>query len=551
MRQTTLCVPLEVKPESCSRLSALLEDLQREEDQGPGGHPANFARVAREVPALHFMSMSVFTAAAYDPIFVLEANFDGAPREFWAQMEAAFEPRLRGILRCCKRPLDEDGALYDAVTSPDRRTPVTAYFAARTEPPSAFHQGNRGLTRDRILREAALFRAVRAELDTPNHGGRSPYRGIDPAAVHARLRERMLPAHPWLNDPPQRRVTFGERAQDLVRLLAFAVAALFLLSLPGLILSVIVPWRFLAAAIGAAAALAGIVIFSKRKPLGDTGTPIDFNVVGFLLGSLPLVLGYGLGYVFLATVTLAAALTGLSGLSSLLGITGRLGFRSAFDLALPAVLWGLASLVASVPFLVLWLRYLERRDSSHDAPEIDEQLLREMIRREDWIVQNHMGSLVLIKPGVLRSVLIRAGHKGLGLLLRVTASNGYLGSMRTIHFAHWAFLNNGSRLLFLSNFDHSWDSYLDDFIEKAHNGLTMAWSCGVGFPPTRFLILDGASHGRQFKTWGLASRTVSRFWYSAYPTLSVNQIERNSRIATTLSAPRVSEKEAGVWIQDL
>src|SRR3546814_16314780 len=58
-------------------------------------------------------------------------------------------------------------------------------------------------------------------------------------------------------------------------------------------------------------------------------------------------------------------------------------------------------------------------------------------------------------------------HLGLGLLLRVKATDGYLGSMRTVHFAPWAFLNNCSRLLFFSNFDHSWGSYLDDFIEKA------------------------------------------------------------------------------------
>jgi hypothetical protein len=39
--------------------------------------------------------------------------------------------------------------------------------------------------------------------------------------------------------------------------------------------------------------------------------------------------------------------------------------------------------------------------------------------------------------------------------------------MRTIHFAHWAFVSNGSRLMFFSNFDHNWESYLDDFIEGA------------------------------------------------------------------------------------
>jgi hypothetical protein len=174
-----------------------------------------------------------------------------------------------------------------------------------------------------------------------------------------------------------------------------------------------------------------------------------------------------------------------------------------------------------------------------------------MVRREDWIAQNHMGSIVLLKPGVLRAIVVRAGHLGLGLLLRVKATSGYHGSMRTVHFAHWAFVNNGSRLMFFSHFDHSWDSYLDDFIEKAHAGLTLAWGGGVGFPPTRFAVLDGASHGRQFKAWALASRAVSRFWYSAYRDLTVDQIERQARIAAGLRKPRLNAKEAAAWVRDL
>src|SRR3954451_23962141 len=107
-RQPTLCVPLEAKPESCSRLSALIDELRRPEDTGECGYPENFARVARDVPTLHFMSMSVFTAAEYDPMFILEANFDGAPGVFWGQLEAALGDQLRERLRCCKKPLTED-----------------------------------------------------------------------------------------------------------------------------------------------------------------------------------------------------------------------------------------------------------------------------------------------------------------------------------------------------------------------------------------------------------------------------------------------------------
>src|SRR6185436_5397309 len=118
----------------------------------------------------------------------------------------------------------------------------------------------------------------------------------------------------------------------------------------------------------------------------------------------------------------------------------------------------LSVMLVIVPGVVLWLRWLERRDSSHDAPPVDEDVMRQMAQREDWIPQNHMGSAVLARPGILRMIVIRAGHLGLGLFLRVVATDGYLGSMRTVHFAHWALANNKSRLLFFSNFDQSWEA---------------------------------------------------------------------------------------------
>jgi hypothetical protein len=223
-------------------------------------------------------------------------------------------------------------------------------------------------------------------------------------------------------------------------------------------------------------------------------------------------------------------------------------WRSILYLAIVAIY---TVLVLSIPAIFLWLRWLERRDSHHDAPPIDQRELRKMTHREDWIPQNHMGSVVLVKPGILRAALFRAGHVGLGLVIRVIVTDGYLGSMRTIHFAHWAFVNNGSRLMFFSNFDHSWDSYLADFIEKAHGGLTLAWGSGVGFPPTRFLVLDGASHGRQFKAWARHSMAVSRFWFSAYRDYTVDQIERHARIADGLRKTSLQPEEAIAWAQDL
>jgi hypothetical protein len=545
-----LCVPLEVKPESCEELVRIVEKVKKREETPPFSLPENYARIMSDVPSLHFMSMSLFPAHDFDPIFILEANFDGSPGVLWGQIEAALGEDLRAIVRCCKPPRDEDAELYAAVTAADSRAPVAPYFEARTQRPTVFHHGNRGLDRDRIHGDAALFTALRDEIDGGD--GPSPYRGLAPVEAHRALRAKMLARFPWLDAKAPTRIPLPERIGDIARLLGFAVLVVLVLSLPGIAAASFLPvwgiWGLMAVA-GLAAAF---VVYLKREGLPGTSIKSSFPWAMFspkflLIAAVAIAI-----YVALAGAALAALVWAASQIAHLFGAPGHpLTLDAAWHVMRRAALHGLSGMLVSVPLLLLWLRYLERRDSSHDAPHGDEHMLREMIRREDWIAQNHMGSIVFIKPGILRAIVIRAGHLGLGLLLRVTATSGYLGSMRTVHFAHWAFLNNGSRLLFFSNFDHSWDSYLDDFIEKAHEGLTAAWGSGVGFPPTRFLLFDGASHGRQFKNWALASRAVSRFWYSAYRDLTVDQIERNHRIANGLRRRSMSEKDARQWMRDL
>src|SRR5262249_4338967 len=121
-----------------------------------------------------------------------------------------------------------------------------------------------------------------------------------------------------------------------------------------------------------------------------------------------------------------------------------------------ALVIGILIVVAAavtVAGVLAWLRWLESRDPSQEGPVPDEDAQRRMARREDFIAQNHMISLVHVKPGVLRAVLLRAGLRALGLYVRVKARSGYLNSMRTIHFAHWALVSNGGRLMFHSNYD--------------------------------------------------------------------------------------------------
>ena len=544
MRQTVLSVVLDVEPQSARRLSGLIEQFKHDQEEGR----QSYVRLKEEVPALHFMSMSVFESTQFDPIFVIEANFDGPPGPFWAQMEAAFGIQLRPMLRCCKRPEDGDGPVYDAVTKPFSRYPLAPYLEKRTLSPSVFHQGNRGLGRDRVLQEGELFLATRDALAQPSPTEPNPYRGITAQEIHRKLRTQLLGRFRWLATQAPARISWAERLADLARLLGFVFLVLFCLSIPGMAVAPVTPaWRFvvLTALLGG---LVGFKLWRMRAPLAGEGVPTRSGGLtidrmpaankAILIAAVAGVLALYLLVASLLGALVVAPITG-SDLDQVLRPTAR------------AILLGLLSIAFTGPAMVLWLRWLERRDPSHDAPPVDERLLGEMARREDWIPQNHMGSVVLVKPGILRMALFRAGHLGLGLALRVVATDGYLGSMRTVHFAHWVFVNNSSRLMFFSNFDLSWESYLDDFIEKAHGGLTLAWGSGVGFPPTRFLVLDGASHGRKFKAWARHSMAVSRFWYSAYRDFTVDQIERNGRIANGLRKETLSEQEAIAWALDL
>jgi hypothetical protein len=438
MAQTVRSVVAEVQPASAALLRARIAELRRQyEGAGPGEEP--YARFGAALPSLHFVSLTVFEDDQYDPIFVIEANFDGPAPAFWAELERAIGPELRDLFRCCKRPRDGRAAPFDAVTRAGSTEPVATLLEALAVRPLVHHQGNRGLDRARIHDEGALFLAARAKLDDPALTG-----GASATELHRRLRAALLPAFPWLDAPAAPRISARENVADWLRLLGLVALAL-------------------------------VIVLS-------------------------------------------------------LGVVGA------------------AALVAIV---LAWIRWLERRDPATDAPRLDPKGVRAMLRREDHIAQNHMISVVPLKPGVLRAVVVRVAMRALGLYLRVAARNGYLASMRTIHFAHWALVGNGGRLMFHSNYDGSWESYLDDFIEKAHEGLTLAWTSGVGFPPTRFLFRDGATDGRRFKAWGRHSMAESGFWFSAYKRYSVNQIERHARIADGLRRTSLGDTEAAAWAIDL
>jgi deferrochelatase/peroxidase EfeB len=104
-----------------------------------------------------------------------------------------------------------------------------------------------------------------------------------------------------------------------------------------------------------------------------------------------------------------------------------------------------------------------------------------------------------------------------------------------------------NKLLFFSNYGGSWESYLEDFITKASNGLTGVWSNTVGFPRTENLFTKGAADGERFKHWARRQQQPSRFWYSAYPRLTTARIRMNAAIRQGLATVS-TEDEASAWL---
>ena len=211
---------------------------------------------------------------------------------------------------------------------------------------------------------------------------------------------------------------------------------------------------------------------------------------------------------------------------------------------LPALVAVVLTALGLIP-VILFMEWRERRQPSGLSPFVENQQAKALDFEETLAIQSPMTSVVAIKPGWLRSTTLRLTLWAIQVLADHLYNKGKLGSISSIHFARWAIINHGKHLLFISNYDGSWESYLGDFIDRAALGLTAVWGNAVGFPPSHLLVLGGASHA--FKTYAKNSQVVTQFWYSAYPNLSMPNKLNNSAIRAKLMDQ--SKDSASRWLQ--
>jgi hypothetical protein len=209
--------------------------------------------------------------------------------------------------------------------------------------------------------------------------------------------------------------------------------------------------------------------------------------------------------------------------------------------------WPRPILIALGVFIVV-LRFHEINDARTKGPTplpIDPRLFG----KEDIYTQNHLTTLVNVKPGAFRLGTL----KGVLLLVNVLAKTvfiaGNLGGIPTIHFARWLLMDEDRRLLFFSNYDGSWASYLGDFVDKANYGLTAVWSNTENFPPAEFLFFGGARHIEAFKLWSRQHNEYASVWYSAYPDATVSNITDAVIIRDGLYGSHLSDADLAAWFK--
>ncbi len=190
------------------------------------------------------------------------------------------------------------------------------------------------------------------------------------------------------------------------------------------------------------------------------------------------------------------------------------------------------------------LLHHEQADAVDDCAPPAEQV-EALMKQENHFAQNHMATVSRLKPGLLRRLTLRIAFVVVGSG-RFVGAPGFLGKNGVIHSARWMRIPGTSQLMFWSNYDGTWQSYVADFIADAPAGVSAIWSNCRGFPRTHSLFTAGAENRDRLVQWARRQQQPTLFWYSAYPELTAERIRRNAAIRQGL-ASAASDADARDW----
>jgi hypothetical protein len=143
--------------------------------------------------------------------------------------------------------------------------------------------------------------------------------------------------------------------------------------------------------------------------------------------------------------------------------------------------------------------------------------------REDVVTQNQLTLITVVNPKHVNRV--KAVMSAIDSYAKRLAPPGSLIGISTIHFVRWLLIDNGRRLMMVSDYDGSWESYIDEFAEMILSGLDAIWETSFGFPP------DGARDLPAFKRFLRTHQVPSDVFFSAYPAETVLNVRADLTLA--------------------
>jgi hypothetical protein len=205
--------------------------------------------------------------------------------------------------------------------------------------------------------------------------------------------------------------------------------------------------------------------------------------------------------------------------------------------------------LVAAPAYALVLRRLEQADRPDEARP-DSSAPREAEVNEDLWVHNPFSAVGFVKPGWFRRATATVVLGAVNFGTRHLFNRGSLTGGKTIHFARWVFLDGKRRIIFVSNYDGSLESYMGDFIDKVAWGLNAVFSNGIGYPRTSWLVAGGARDEESFKAFLRSHQLTTKVWFSAYPQLTTANIENNAAIRAGLLGVK-DDAEVEQWLARL
>jgi hypothetical protein len=175
----------------------------------------------------------------------------------------------------------------------------------------------------------------------------------------------------------------------------------------------------------------------------------------------------------------------------------------------------------------------------HESKVVEDRIVQNQV----LIAQNQFLTLHAIDPGFLGTNLLI-----LKVILwlaagRAKKAKGNLSGIPTIHSLRWVIIPSGMigvkpYLLFESNYNGSWDSYVDDFVQYACRRMNLIWGKCQDYRS------QGAQDTEWFKQHIRNYLFPAQAYYSAYPDLTVRNILTCLRVAEVVKATQNSAQNS-------